>query len=246
MPEHEPEQFEACDACGRTILRGERTTDYLTPDGERQRVCVLCRERVEEAGWVLANSQAARALAAAPRRRRGFRLGERLREYASRLRPAERPEDEAAEAKPERPPRPSRRPQPEPQHKPEPEPEPEPEPAPEPAPAVLIEPNTPERRVRRALDEFNQSDQARVVAGLIRSLGLPQAAVRDVSAKPPRVDVIVAWELSWYRWEVGLNGDGQVREVAKGAEVSELEGDELEWNASVDGEGRIQWREDSA
>jgi hypothetical protein len=240
MPEQEPEQFEACDACGRTILRGERTTAYLTPDGEHRSVCDLCRERAEEAGWVPADSEAARALAAPPRRRRAFALGERVREYASRLRPAEHPEQAGGEAK-------AARPQPPPRRSPaRAEPKREPAQQKEDAPRVRIEPNTPERRVRRALDEFNRSDQRRVIAGLIRSLGEPQAAVRDVSAKPPRVDVIVAWELSWYRWEVGLNGGGEVREVAKGAEVSELEGEEPEWNASVDGEGRVRWRESSS
>jgi hypothetical protein len=79
----------------------------------------------------------------------------------------------------------------------------------------------------------------------MRSLGEPQAAVQDASADPPRVEITVAWELSWYRWEVGLNGDEQVREVAKGAEVSELGGDEPEWNASVGGDGKLRWREGS-
>jgi predicted Fe-S protein YdhL (DUF1289 family) len=236
MAEHEPEQSEACDVCGRTILRGERTAAYATPDGERRRVCALCRERAEEAGWVPADSEAARALASAPQRRRGFKLRERVREYTGRLHPAEHPEEAGGEARAASPPRPTPSRAASKRRRPDPKPEANP---------VPIEPNTPERRVRRALDEFNRSDQARVVAGLIRSLGEPQAAVRDVSAKPPRVDVIVAWELSWYRWEVGLNGGGHVREVAKGAEVSELEGDEPDWNARVDAEGRIRWRERS-
>jgi hypothetical protein len=233
-----PEHFDACDVCGRTILRGERTTAYLTPDGERQGVCSLCRERAEEAGWVPADSEAARAIGTEPKRRRGLNLRERVREYSGRLRPADHPEEAGGEARAASPPRqtPSRTPS-----KPR---RPQPEPQADEAPAPIV-PNTPERRVRRALDEFNRSDQARVVAGLIRSLGSPQAAVRDVSAKPPRVDVIVAWELSWYRWEVGLNGGGEVREVAKGDEVSELEGEEPEWNASVDAEGRISWQESS-
>ena len=243
MPEHEAERFDACDVCGRTILRGERTTAYLTPDGERRNVCALCRERAEEAGWVPAGSEAARAIGTAPKRRRGLALRERVREYSGRLRPAEHPEEAGGEAKAARPPRqaPARAPTSSPRRA-----KPDGAAKPKPAAPVPTVPNTPERRVRRALDEFNRSDQARVVAGLIRSLGEPQAAVRDVSAKPPRVDVIVAWELSWYRWEVGLNGDGHVREVAKGAEVSELEGDEPDWNARVDAEGRIRWQESSS
>lgn len=126
---------------------------------------------------------------------------------------------------------------------------PEPPPAePEPAPADATPPappETPERRVRLAIQRFNASDQARVVAGLIKSLGEPQAAVRDLSSKPPRVEVTIAWDLSWYRWEVGLNGDEPVREVGKGAEVGELEGEEPDWNASVDGDGKLRWREGS-
>src|SRR3954447_23136144 len=42
----------ACDVCGRTILKGERTEFYLPPDGQRQRVCELCFARAETAGWI--------------------------------------------------------------------------------------------------------------------------------------------------------------------------------------------------
>lgn len=107
-------------------------------------------------------------------------------------------------------------------------------------------PETPEPRIRRAIERFNESDEARVVAGLMRSLGEPTAAVEDVSAKPARAQVTIAWELSWYRWEVAPDDDAQaVRQVAKGDKISELEGGEPEWNASVDGEGRVRWRESS-
>ncbi len=73
--------------------------------------------------------------------------------------------------------------------------------------------------MRRAVERFNGSDERRKVAGLIRSLGEPRAAVRPDAARQMAL-VTVAWELSWYQWEVSADGDGEsVREVAKGDEV---------------------------
>lgn len=42
----------ACEVCGRTILKGERTEAYLVPDGSRRLVCELCTRRAESAGWL--------------------------------------------------------------------------------------------------------------------------------------------------------------------------------------------------
>ena len=68
--------------------------------------------------------------------------------------------------------------------------------------------------MRRAVERFNGSDERRKVAGLIRSLGEPRAAVSPDAARQMAL-VTVAWELSWYQWEVGLDGHGEsVREVA--------------------------------
>jgi hypothetical protein len=51
----------------------------------------------------------------------------------------------------------------------------------------------------------------------------------------------VAWELSWYQWEVGANGgDESVREVAKGDEVSELDEHARRWNADVAEDGTLR------
>ena len=100
----------------------------------------------------------------------------------------------------------------------------------------------PEAIMRGAVESFNASQESRKVAGLIRSLGEPQAAVLP---DPPRqlALVTVAWELSWYQWEVGANGDDHsVREVAKGDEVSELTQEAQSWNASVDEDGKLRLR----
>jgi hypothetical protein len=41
-----------CDACGRTILAGERTRTYISPKDGPRVVCDLCRDRAERLGWV--------------------------------------------------------------------------------------------------------------------------------------------------------------------------------------------------
>ena len=104
------------------------------------------------------------------------------------------------------------------------DPDPPPTPTPKPEPEIA---DTSERRIRRAIERFNESDEVRVVAGLMRSLGEPTRLSRTSRPSPPGRGVTVAWELSWYRWEVAPDsGADAVREVAKGDEISELEGGE--------------------
>ena len=103
----------------------------------------------------------------------------------------------------------------------------------------------PEALMRRAVERFNQSEERRKVAGLIRSLGEPNAAVQPDQRRQLAL-VTVAWELSWYQWEVGADGEGDdgepVREVAKGAELSDLGDRAKAWNASVDEDGTLRLR----
>lgn len=101
-------------------------------------------------------------------------------------------------------------------------------PPPKPAP-------TPEQRARSAVEAFNASEERRKVAGLIRSLGSPQVSVRPDSGP---VRVTVAWELSWYQWEIG-GADG-VREAGKGSEISELSAEAREWNATAGEDGSLR------
>jgi hypothetical protein len=103
----------------------------------------------------------------------------------------------------------------------------------------------PEALMRRAVERFNSSEERRKVAGLIRSLGEPHAGVRPDQRRQLAL-VTIAWELSWYQWEVGADGDGDdgepVREVAKGAELSELDDKVQTWNAAVDEDGTLRLR----
>jgi hypothetical protein len=198
----------------------------VTPGGASMTVCALCGDRAEALGWVRTDLLSG-APPPQPRRRRGLAA---LRARFARSREdgvdLARPREdgvEAAESRPE--------PQAEPAQALDPAPEPEPAPPP---------PDTPERRMRRAAERFNEGEAPRLVAGLTRSLGAPRANLRELQG-PARVEITIAWELSWYRWEIGQDGGGEPRQVAKGAEMEELAADELDWNAGVDEGGRLRW-----
>jgi hypothetical protein len=105
---------------------------------------------------------------------------------------------------------------------------------------VRAVPTTAEVKVERALELFNASQHQRTVAGLARSLGSPWAtAVPDPDA-PSTVTVLVAWELSWYRYRVDL-GDAvePVALQAKGDELDGIDEDLRQWNAGLDAHGRL-------
>jgi hypothetical protein len=100
--------------------------------------------------------------------------------------------------------------------------------APEPEPEEPEEPPTP-------LEVFNRSSEARKVAGVRRSLGDPRVCVRPEPDGNGEL-VIVAWDLSWYRWTVrGTN----VKQVAKGNEISELPVEDRDWNATAGEDGTL-------
>jgi hypothetical protein len=266
---HDP--FPACDVCGRTILKGEQIHEYLTPSRERIRVCVLCRSRAESSGWIPV-SMAHTLEEEQPRRSPGMAFRQRFSRAASRARTAARSrreaEPEAAPAGP-RELEPEQKPEAPPEPKPAAAAEEEPAPPPQAAkPQARRQPRErtprrtprratdtakaprsrrakrgPEALMRRAVERFNSSEERRKVAGLMRSLGEPQAGVRPDPRRQLAL-VTVAWELSWYQWEVGANGNGDepVREVAKGAEVSELDEEARAWNAVVDEDGTLRLR----
>jgi hypothetical protein len=54
------------------------------------------------------------------------------------------------------------------------------------------------------------------------------------------VNIVVAWELSWYRYEVDLAEEVEpVQIAAQGAELDELSPQELEPNAACDADGYL-------
>ena len=87
-------------------------------------------------------------------------------------------------------------------------------------------------RLEAAVERFNESEAARVVSGLTRSLGGPRASVGAAAGSSGQVRITVAWELCWYQWAVDM-GDGSVREIGKGETVEQLDRAARHWNAVV-------------
>jgi len=117
-----------------------------------------------------------------------------------------------------------------------------------PASAARIELVGPERHVRavpadqrgqlaRAVALFNASEHRKTLFGVIRSLGAPYVHVGPVREEV-LVEILVAWELCWYRFEADLERD-IVHRRAQGYELTELEGDLAEANAAADPDGRL-------
>ncbi len=105
---------------------------------------------------------------------------------------------------------------------------------------VRAVPSGNEQKVSAAIDAFNHSEHTRTIAGVARSLGLPTVSVQPVPLRPSIVNVVVAWELSWYRYEVDLAEEvDPVQLGAQGAELHELAPEELETNAACDADGHL-------
>jgi hypothetical protein len=65
-------------------------------------------------------------------------------------------------------------------------------------------------------------------------------AVRPSTTEGSVVTIVVAWELSWYRYEVDLGNEAVgVRVTEQGAELSELDQADQTANAAADEGGRL-------
>ena len=228
-----------CDVCGRTLLRGERAEAYIQ-GGARRWVCELCKSRALHEGWVLEGTVPSYDDSGAGSERRRSLLG-RLRARrdapsSSDTRSARDLDEEldAAQAggwsdpapAPARPP--SRRgskqvrgPAREPRH-------------------VRAIPTSAEQKTASAVELFNSSEHTRTVSGVARSLGLPTVSVSPSDVRPSLVNLVVSWELCWYRYEVDLSDEvPSVRVAGQGYELDELTADERQPNAVSDDGGLL-------
>jgi hypothetical protein len=221
----------SCAVCGRTLLQGEQPEIYLV-NGARRHVCELCTVRANHQGWI-------RESEGPQIGHRGERPGER-RPLLGRFRA-----------------RRDRRREGEPEAEPQGEEEAAPEAAAGSAPAapeadsapagpreprhVHAVPTSEELKAVRAVEVFNGSEHPRTVAGVARSLGVPSVAVNPSVSLASVVQIVVAWELCWYRYEVDLADEGVngVRAAGQGYELSELEPHETAANAAADEHGLL-------
>jgi hypothetical protein len=199
-------------------------------------VCDLCAVRAQHAGWIR-ESGAGDLPARMPRNEpRGGVLG-RLR----RRRPSGRPaEDEARLAEQEATFSAGNGAEPEEYPAEEPPPPQRPRSTPQSPRHVRAVPTTAEVKVERALDLFNRSSHQRTVAGLARTLGKPWVSAMPDPAQASAVSVLVAWELSWYRYRVDLGDEADpVMMLDKGEELDQIDESLRAWNAGLDTDGRV-------
>ena len=217
----------SCDVCGRTLLRGEHA-DVFLHGGARRNVCDLCTGRAVHEGWIREGLDDVAARGRDGQRRRRGSLLSRLM--------ARRPETELTPLDELEPPPPEAAPE----HVAPPPPPPAPDHDLYEVRSVRGLPTNAELKVARALELFNAGRHTRTVAGVARSLGAPIVTARPSATEGSVVTIVVAWELSWYRFEVDLaDEEAGVRVVAQGAELDELDAADQAPNAAADEHGRL-------
>jgi hypothetical protein len=259
----------SCDVCGRTLLRGERAEIYLS-GGTRRSVCELCTSRALHGGWVRegtvpdyeergARIDRRRSLISRFRGWRDAVVAGNGTEAEDDVEPAAAGEDDyaaweggrqspparearsgresrgARDQRSPREPRPVREPRPGREQRPAREPRAVREPR-----HVRAVPTSTEHKISSAVELFNASEHPRTVAGIARSLGLPEVSVLPVDGAASAVALLIAWELCWYRYEVDLSDEiPGVRVAGQGYELDELAPQERRPNAVADEYGTL-------
>ncbi len=251
-----------CDVCGRTLLRGEHAEVYVN-GAARQSVCELCKSRALQEGWVREGAALDYDGAGSSSDRRRSLLSRLLarRDADSVPRPAPTLDEDPRSSRMPRSLRglrstPPADPEPAPSDVASPEPGAGTSPSrPRPSAAsgrdrgarrvreprhVRAVPTSSEQRIVSAVELFNSSEHRRTVSGVARSLGMPTVSVRPSEVRRSVVNVVVSWELCWYRYEVDLSDDEpSVRVADQGYELDELAAAEREPNAVSDERGSL-------
>lgn len=212
----------ACAVCGRRLLAGETPTSFLTRDWVEVTVCELCKPRAEAAGWLRPEEAEELRSSGAARERRRPR-GQMLSGLLARLPAGQGGPDEPERASAPRQDRITVR---------------------RTTPAT-VEPTPADVELAEALRTFNFSDHRRTVGGLTRTLGPPRASALPIetAAGVPGFRVTVAWELTWYQWEIAAGEHGiEVRESGKGDTIDQLRREDRAWNLLVGTDGTLQAR----
>jgi hypothetical protein len=233
-PTHE---MVSCAVCGRTILKGERTEAYLAPGGQRKIVCELCTARADHEGWIRESAHGDMPATRRPREPRRSLIGRLRRGREEHVQVPDRPsEEERAELFDA-----EERSQPEPeQHDTHEHQVPRAERRRKDPRHVRAVPTNSQVKIERALEMFNGSEHTRTISGIARTLGLPWVSAIPSSEAPSEVEVVVAWELSWYRYRIDLGDERDpVTVLAKGQEIEELEESQREWNAAANEDGQL-------
>ena len=234
-----------CSVCERNLLRGEDHSAFLH-GGERKIVCELCTQRATQLGWIRESGDMApasgrigwirRSAARSPGGRRGRRgevdesellvppEAQELVEHSGE--DAEYLDDQQTEplevvgrsefdlpAKVEL--SVNER-------------------------AVRAVPTHADRKGARAIEVFNVGEHPRTVATLARTLGAPVVSVRPSAKEGSIVSVVIAWELSWYGYEVDLADEGAgARLIDQGTELDQLDEVDRTPNAVADSRGML-------
>ena len=236
-----------CAVCGRTLLRGE-SPDVFLHAGERCMVCELCTTRAVSDGWIREGADSASTVAD------GWRRGTTASTIAARWRRRGRdtqaellvPQEAEGLIAPGSGDEPTvyRYEVPPPDMAP---PEPSSRRAAQNEPQMYREdrfvraiPTNADMKVVRGIELFNASQHCRTIAGVSRSLGAPLVSVRPSPTEGSIVWIFVAWELSWYQFEVDLADEAAgVRMVERGTELDELDPQDRVPNAVADEFGAL-------
>jgi len=204
-----------CEICQRSLLRGEYAVTYYDDD-RAHAVCELCTTRAHRQGWIREGTEVDElAPAAHAERARSLVARLRGRREQGQLDPATRQRRaEQADGGEET----TLAHDDLPHH-------------------VRAMPSGADAQAAMALALFNASEHARTIGGVVRSLGAPYVHAAR-AAGGPLVEVLVVWELCWYRYEADLENSA-VRLRGQGYELGELGGELPAANAAADESGKL-------